>query len=136
MALELYRHHPALVATLILVDSYAGWKGSLPEHEVSARVAGLQEMLAAPAAEFDPTLPGLFAGEPPAEFVPLLEEISADVRPESLKTQLLVMAEADQRDMLPPSPCRRCWSGGSSTRAHRSTSPTSSTRRSRTPSSS
>ena len=100
VALELYRHHPALVATLILVDSYAGWKGSLPEHEVSARVAGLHEMLAAPAAEFDPTLPGLFAGEPPAEFVPLLEGDLADVRPDSLKTQLLVMAEADQRDML------------------------------------
>ena len=50
---------------------------------------------------FDPTLPGLFAGDPPAEFVPLLEEMAADVRPESLRTQLLVMAEADQRDLLP-----------------------------------
>src|SRR5215210_1612907 len=25
---ELYRHHPGLVATLILIDTYAGWKGS------------------------------------------------------------------------------------------------------------
>ena len=58
-------------------------------------------MLAAPAEEFDPTLPGLFAGDPPAEFVPLLEEIAADVRPDTLRTQLLVMAEADQRDVLP-----------------------------------
>ena len=101
VALELYRHHPGLVATLILVDTYAGWKGSLPEEEVRARVAGAREMLAAPAEEFDPTLPGLFAGDPPAEFVPLLEEIAADVRPESLGTQLFVMAEADQRDLLP-----------------------------------
>jgi len=101
VALELYRHHPSLVATLILADSYAGWKGSLPEHEVRARVAGLREMLAAPAADFDPTLPGLFAGDPPAEFLPLLEGMAADVRPESLRTQLLVMAEADQRDLLP-----------------------------------
>jgi len=58
-------------------------------------------MLAAPAAEFDPTLPGLFAGAPPAEFVSLLEAIAANVRPESLTTQLSVMAEADQRDLLP-----------------------------------
>jgi pimeloyl-ACP methyl ester carboxylesterase len=101
VAQELYRHHPALVATLILVDTYAGWKGSLPEEEVRARVAGVREMLAAPAAQFDPTLPGLFAGEPPAEFVALLEEIAAAVRPESLRTQILVMAEADQRDLLP-----------------------------------
>jgi pimeloyl-ACP methyl ester carboxylesterase len=101
VALELYRHHPELVATLILIDTYAGWKGSLPEEEVRARVAGARQMLAAPAEEFDPTLPGLFAGDPPAEFVSLLEEIAADVRPDSLRTQLLVMAEADQRDLLP-----------------------------------
>ena len=101
VALELYRHHPGLVATLILADTYAGWKGSLPEEEVLSRVAGAREMLAAPAEEFDPTLPGLFAGDPPAEFVPLLEEIAADVRTESLRKQLFVMAEADQRDLMP-----------------------------------
>ena len=58
-------------------------------------------MLAAPAGEFDPTLPGLFAGEPPAEFVPLLEKMAADVRPESMRIALHVMAEADQSDLLP-----------------------------------
>jgi len=57
-------------------------------------------MLEAPAEEFDPTLPGLFAGDPPAEFVALLEQIAADVRPDSLSTQLSVMAAADQRDLL------------------------------------
>jgi pimeloyl-ACP methyl ester carboxylesterase len=101
VVLELYRHRPDLVATLILIDTYAGWKGSLPEAEVRARVAGIREMLAAPAEEFDPTFPGLFAGDPPAEFVPLLEEIAHDVRPESLRTGISVMAEADQRDLLP-----------------------------------
>ncbi|MBA2725938.1 MAG: alpha/beta hydrolase [Actinobacteria bacterium] len=101
LAQELYRHHPGLVATLILIDTYAGWKGSLTEDEVLARVAGARQMLAAPAKGFDPTFPGLFAGDPPAEFVPLLEDIAAAVRPETLKTQLLLMAEADQRDLLP-----------------------------------
>ena len=100
---ELYRHHPALVATLILVDTYAGWKGSLPDEEVAARVAGARQMLAAPPAEFDPTLPGLFAGEPPAEFVPLLREIAADVRPASLRTELLVSVTC-----CPGSPYRPC----------------------------
>jgi pimeloyl-ACP methyl ester carboxylesterase len=97
---ELYRHHPGLVATLILVDTYAGWKGSLPQAEVDARITGAREMLAAPAEEFDPTFPGLFAGDPPAELAALLAEIAADVRPASLSAQLLVMAEADQRDLL------------------------------------
>lgn len=58
-------------------------------------------MLATPAEEFDPTFPGLFAGDPPAEFVPLLREIASAVRPDSLRRQLFVMAEADQRDLLP-----------------------------------
>jgi hypothetical protein len=44
----------------------------------------------------------LFACDPPAESVPLLEEIAADLRPERLRAQLFVMAEADQRDLLPP----------------------------------
>jgi pimeloyl-ACP methyl ester carboxylesterase len=101
VVLELYRRHPEVVQTLILADTYAGWKGSLPPQEVEARVAGAREMLAAPAEEFDPTLPGLFAHGPPAEFAPLLEDIRAAVRPESLGAQLHVMAEADQRDLLP-----------------------------------
>ncbi len=98
---ELYRHHPELVATLILIDTYAGWKGSLPVEEVRARVAGARRMLAAPTHAFDPTLPGLFAGDPPASFVPLLREVAAATRPSSLRTQLLVMAETDQHDLLP-----------------------------------
>ena len=100
---ELYRHHPELVATLVLVDTYAGWKGSLPPEEVRARVTGTYRALAVPAEEFDPAraLPGWFAGDPPAEFMPLLEEMAADVRPESMRTALRVMSEADQRDLLP-----------------------------------
>jgi pimeloyl-ACP methyl ester carboxylesterase len=100
LVLELYRHHPELVATLILAGGYAGWKGSLPEQEVSTRVEGVRQVLGASAEEFDLT-PGLFADGAPVEFVPLLEEIAGDVRRESLRTQLYVMAEADQRDLLP-----------------------------------
>ncbi len=64
IALELYRRHPALVATLIMVDTYAGWKGSLAEGEVRSRAADARRKLAAPPRDFDPTLPGLFAGGP------------------------------------------------------------------------
>jgi pimeloyl-ACP methyl ester carboxylesterase len=101
VVLELYRHHPELVAGLILVDTYAGWKGSLPAEEVRARVELYQREVAAPAGEFDPAPPGLFAGEPPAEFAPLMEAMAADVRRESMRTALSLMAEADQRDLLP-----------------------------------
>lgn len=100
VVLELYRRRPELVATLIFAGGYAGWKGSLPEEEVRARVAGVRQMLAAPPDAGDITFPGLFAGDPPAEFVPLLEQMAAAVRPESLRTALSVMAETDQRDLL------------------------------------
>jgi pimeloyl-ACP methyl ester carboxylesterase len=101
VVLELYRHHAELVATLILVDTYAGWKGSLPAEEVRARVELYRRVVAAPTDEFDPTPPGLFAGDPPAEFLRVLEKMAADVRRESMSTALSVMAEADQRDLLP-----------------------------------
>jgi pimeloyl-ACP methyl ester carboxylesterase len=101
VALELYRRHPGLVATLILIDTYAGWKGSLPADEVRARVAGVRQMLASPHEDFDPTLPGLFAGDPPAKYVPLLAAIAADVRPATLGHQLDIMAETDLSELLP-----------------------------------
>jgi pimeloyl-ACP methyl ester carboxylesterase len=101
VALELYRRHPGLVDTLIMIDSYAGWKGSLPADEVRARVASTRRMLAAPSAEFDPTLPGLFAGDPPEDHVHLLAAIAADVRPATLERQLAIMAETDLSELLP-----------------------------------
>jgi pimeloyl-ACP methyl ester carboxylesterase len=45
---ELYRHHPEPTATLILVETYAGWMGSPPEEEIPARVAGVRQIPAAP----------------------------------------------------------------------------------------
>ncbi|MFE5753142.1 alpha/beta fold hydrolase [Streptomyces massasporeus] len=101
VVLELYRHHAELVRTLLLVDTYAGWKGSLPAAEVRSRIEGAERMLAVPPEAFAPTLPGLFAGRPPAEAVRLLSVMSADTRPQSMRTELTVMAEADLRDLLP-----------------------------------
>lgn len=101
VAQELYRRRPDLVSTLILADTYAGWRGSLPEEEVLARVEAVRRTLAAPAGALDATQPGLFAGHPPPEVLALVEEMASDVRPESLRAALLAMAEADQRDLLP-----------------------------------
>jgi pimeloyl-ACP methyl ester carboxylesterase len=95
---ELYRRHPERVATLIFSGGYAGWKGSLPAEEVRARVEGARRMLAG-GERYDP--PGLFAGEPRPELASLLEELTAAARPASLRAQLSVMAETDQRDLLP-----------------------------------
>jgi pimeloyl-ACP methyl ester carboxylesterase len=98
LVLELYRRHPERVASLILVDTYAGWKGSLPAEEVRSRDVAVRALLA--ADPFDPTLPGLFAGEPAAEAVALVQAMAADVRPESMRLTLPLMVEADLRDVL------------------------------------
>lgn len=101
VVLECYRRHPELFASLIMVDAYAGWKGSLPADEVRARVDGLREMLAAPAEEFDPTLPDLFLGEPSAELLAEMATMARDVLPGTLELELGLMAEADLSDVLP-----------------------------------
>lgn len=101
VAQALYEHHPGRVGTLILADTYAGWKGSLPEEDVRARVEAACAALSADPQAFDPSVPGLFAGDPPAEVIALLESVAAQVRPETLANQLSVMAKADLRDLLP-----------------------------------
>ena len=101
VALQLCRDHPDVVATLILTGAYAGWKGSLPAADVAERLAGVQQMLDAPPEHFDPALPGLFAGEPPASAVPLLEAMAADVRRHSMRTALSIMAATDLSFVLP-----------------------------------
>ncbi|MFD9240986.1 alpha/beta fold hydrolase [Streptomyces sp. NPDC059556] len=101
VVLELYRWRPDLVRSLLMVDTYAGWKGSLPPEEVEARVEGARRMFAAPREEFDPTLPGLFAAGPPERFTAMLDAMNGDVRPESMAAQLALMAAADETDLLP-----------------------------------
>ena len=101
LALELYRRHPGLVATLIMIDTYAGWKGSLPADEVRARAAVARQMIGAPPGDSAASLPGLFAGEPPAAVRDLLTAMAADVRPATLACELAIMTETDLSGLLP-----------------------------------
>ena len=98
--LELYRRHPAVVRSMVLADGYAGWRGSLGAKEADARLAAVRAALAEPDEGFDPTLPGLFAGDPPALFVPVMEAMAANVRRRSMLTALTAMAQADLTDVL------------------------------------
>lgn len=99
LVIELYRHHPELVSRMVLADTYAGWKGSLPADEVNARVNGFHAALH--GEKFDPTLPGLFSSGTPRQYESLLAGINAGVRRRSMAHALDLMAETDQRDVLP-----------------------------------
>jgi pimeloyl-ACP methyl ester carboxylesterase len=101
VVLELCRRHPDVVAGLVLCDTYAGWKGSLPAAEVEARVTGFEESLAAPPEEFEAVIPGLFASDPDPEVVARMAEVMADARPEALRRMVHSIAAADLRGFLP-----------------------------------
>jgi pimeloyl-ACP methyl ester carboxylesterase len=49
LALELYRAHPDLVRSLILVSAYAGWAGSLPPEAAAQRKQRMERMIELPA---------------------------------------------------------------------------------------
>jgi pimeloyl-ACP methyl ester carboxylesterase len=100
LALELHRRHPKLVATLILADTYAGWRGSLPAAEVEARLASTRRMIGDPGGA-PLAMPNLFAAEPPAAIRELLADVAADVRPASLEREVEIMAATDLSDHLP-----------------------------------
>jgi pimeloyl-ACP methyl ester carboxylesterase len=101
VAIELHAQRSDLVESLILADTYAGWKGSLPAEEVSARVEGVHEMLAAPEKGFERGFPGLFGAAPSPEAVSLIEQAAAGARLETMRVQIDLIAHADQRRLLP-----------------------------------
>jgi pimeloyl-ACP methyl ester carboxylesterase len=100
VALELYRQRPHLVASLILADSYAGWKGSLPADEVEARVEGVRHILSSPTKDFTEGFPGMFGSAPNEAAIRLIEEMAASSRPRSVEIQLGLIAGTDQRQIL------------------------------------
>jgi pimeloyl-ACP methyl ester carboxylesterase len=101
IAIELHRRHPELVRALILADTYAGWRGSLPPRQLLARGDAAARQLDA-ADEGEPELPpGLLAADPPAPVARLVRAMAATARTATLRRQLRIMADADLRDALP-----------------------------------
>ena len=62
LAQEFYRRHSMRVLSLVLADTYAGWKGSLPEPIVEERLVACLRDASLPPGEFVPKyLPGMFS---------------------------------------------------------------------------
>jgi len=102
LVLELYRRHPRVPASMILVGGYAGWAGSLPMGEVSRRLLYAEQAARLMAdGEWDPmSMPGLFSDLMSAQTVSELARIMTDSRPVAARTMAHALAEADLRDML------------------------------------
>ena len=102
LALELYRRHPAIPRSLIIVAGYAGWAGSLPVDVAAARLQRSLELLDEPAERFvTAMLPTLFSAAAAPERVATFAAIMADLHPDGFRVMARSLAEADLRDVLP-----------------------------------
>jgi pimeloyl-ACP methyl ester carboxylesterase len=102
LALELYRRHPHIPRSLVLLGGYAGWAGSLPTEVVAERLAGVERDLAqSPETLARTFLPTLLTEGAPAELAEELMAILVDLHPAGALAQAHAMAEADLRDVLP-----------------------------------
>ena len=102
LALELYRRHPAVPRTLVLVSAYAGWAGSLPAEVVEQRLQhALRQSEMLPEQVGPGTIPGLFPESTPAEVVDELVAIMSGFHRVGAVTMPRALAEANLRDVLP-----------------------------------
>jgi pimeloyl-ACP methyl ester carboxylesterase len=101
LALELYRRHPAMVRSLILMGAYAGWAGSLPTETVEQRLQLMERNIQTPTEDWAPALIStLVADDAPDEIIDKLTSIIAQLHPAATRTALRAFAEADLRTVL------------------------------------
>lgn len=102
LALELYRRHPTIPATLVLAGAYAGWAGSLPPDLVEQRLRQALELAELPPDQLVRTIvPTLFSESASAETVAEFAASMAEFHPDGLRAMARSFAEADLRDVLP-----------------------------------
>jgi pimeloyl-ACP methyl ester carboxylesterase len=102
LAQEFYRLYPERLRCLILADTYAGWKGSLPEPVWKERLATCLLDATGPSdalvAKF---LPGLFTDAAPQDLREEMSAIISEFHPIGFRLMSLSSAEMDTRNLLP-----------------------------------
>jgi pimeloyl-ACP methyl ester carboxylesterase len=105
LALELYRRHAHVPASLILASAYAGWAGSLSPEESAARLEGVLAAADLPLEEVLEAFPGVLSPGAPSGLLEELTVMWADNtgsrKPGGYRAMAHSMAEADLRDVLP-----------------------------------
>jgi pimeloyl-ACP methyl ester carboxylesterase len=101
LALQLFRAHPHVVRSLILMSAYAGWGGSLPGVEVQRRVELTLRNTELPPAQWAPALIATLLPEgSDAGLADELATMIADVHPAATRTAIQAFADADLTDTL------------------------------------
>lgn len=101
LAQEFYRLYPDRPRSLVLADTYAGWRGSLPEEVWTARLASCLADAAGPpkvvGAKF---VPGVFTAAASDELRSEFSAIVCEFHPVGFRLMSLSSAEMDTRDLL------------------------------------
>jgi pimeloyl-ACP methyl ester carboxylesterase len=101
LAQELYGRRPERVASLILVDTYAGWRGSLPAEVCEERLKGCLRESELPAGEFIPGwIPGLLTENASQELRDELIGVMSDFHPAGYRAMARAFANLDTRPLL------------------------------------
>jgi pimeloyl-ACP methyl ester carboxylesterase len=102
LAQEFYRLYPERLRCLILADTYAGWKGSLPEPVWQERLATcLLDAKGPTDALVAKFLPGLFTDAAPQDLREEMSAIVSEFHPIGFRLMSLSSAEMDTRNLLP-----------------------------------
>jgi len=102
LAQEFYRLDPTRVSRLVLADTYAGWRGSLPAPAVEQRLSRCERDSHLPAEEFVPRwVPEMFTGAVPPDVLEELSDVFADFHPLGFRLMAKSLADTNTTDLLP-----------------------------------
>jgi pimeloyl-ACP methyl ester carboxylesterase len=101
LALELYRRHPDLAATLLLAGAYAGWAGSLPPEVVEQRLERFLREIEDPEDHIRGYIREFFTASADPEDVATVLAMMGEVRRPGMEAITRGFAAADLRDVLP-----------------------------------
>jgi pimeloyl-ACP methyl ester carboxylesterase len=102
VALDLWKEHPEIPATLILASAYAGWAGSLPPEEVERRYRQVSAELEKPPSEIIPVwLPTLLTERATEPMKAQVASLFEDFRPSGMRALLAASGRADYSPVLP-----------------------------------
>jgi pimeloyl-ACP methyl ester carboxylesterase len=102
LAQEFYRLYPDRLRSLVLADTYAGWRGSLPEEVWTSRLAScLADAAGPPAAVAAKFVPGVFTAAASDDLRAEFSAIVSEFHPVGFRLMSVSSAEMDTRDLLP-----------------------------------
>jgi pimeloyl-ACP methyl ester carboxylesterase len=101
LAQELYRLHPERINRLVLADTYAGWKGSLPQAAVEMRRARCYRDASRPSSEVVADwVPAEFFFDAPPDLAAEMAAVVSDFHPRGFRLMARSLADSDTTPIL------------------------------------